>query len=127
MLGLGPGPHLPIPPSVVAGRESTPDEPINIEHPTPGSELNFEAHNTLLDLFTQGGLIAVSTFVWLTATALWVTLKARLDALTTLLCALGIFGMFHLIVRHPIFWLAIAFCLVAGAGAGKVRAVRSGS
>jgi hypothetical protein len=127
MLGLGPGPHLPIPPSVVAGRESTPDEPINIEHPTPGSELNFEAHNTLLDLFTQGGLIAVSTFVWLTATALWVTLKARLDALTTLLCALGIFGMFHLIVRHPIFWFAIAFCLVAGAGAGKVRAVRSGS
>jgi hypothetical protein len=127
MLGLGPGPHLKIPASIAAGREDSQGEPANIQHPKPGSELNFEAHSTPLDLFTQGGVIAVSTFVWLMATALLVTYRARLDALTTLLCTLGIFGMFHLIVRHPIFWFAIAFCLVAGAEAGKLRTAREGS
>jgi hypothetical protein len=41
------------------------------------------------------------------------TFRARLDGLTTLLCGLTIFNIFHLFLRHPIFWLAIAMCLVA--------------
>jgi hypothetical protein len=30
-----------------------------------------------------------------------------------LLCGLTIFSIFHLIVRHPAFWFAIAICLAA--------------
>ena len=108
MIGLGPGGHLVT--------------PLYKRPPPP----NFEAHNTFLDLFTQGGLIAVLSFVWLAATALLITYRARLVALTTLLCGLGIFAMFHLIVRHPIFWFAIALCLVAGEGA-KAAPVRDGT
>jgi hypothetical protein len=42
---------------------------------------------------------------------IWIGL--RLDGLTVLLCGLTIFSIFHLIVRHPSFWFAIAICLVA--------------
>jgi hypothetical protein len=113
LLGLGPGPHLEIPPSIVAGRRDSTNDPKHVEHPEFGFVPNFEAHNTFLDLFIQGGLIAVLSLGWLVATALVVTRRAELDALTTLLCGLAIFSIFHLIVRHPIFWFAISLCLVA--------------
>ncbi|HLN07793.1 MAG TPA: O-antigen ligase domain-containing protein, partial [Xanthobacteraceae bacterium] len=48
MLGLGPGPHLEIPPDLVASRRSTKDEPKYLEHPEVNSTPNFEAHNTFL-------------------------------------------------------------------------------
>lgn len=113
MLGLGPGPHLEIPPSILAGRRSTKNDPKNMEHPQWSLAPNFEAHNTLLDLFTQGGLLVVASFVWLMGATLLMTSRARLDALTTLLCGLALFSLFHLIVRHPIVWFAIVFCMVA--------------
>jgi O-Antigen ligase len=113
MLGLGPGPHLPIPDLILAGRQDTSGEPKYLEHPELNGTPNFEAHNTLLDIFTQGGLMAVLSLVWLVATTFLLTYRAKLDGLTTLLCGLTIFSIFHLIVRHPIFWFAIAMCLVA--------------
>jgi hypothetical protein len=113
MLGLGPGPHLDMPPSIAAARLDMAKLPKNIEHPMPSGVPNYEAHNTLLDLFTQGGLIAVMSILWLTGTALHVAYKARLAGLVTLLCSLCIFGTFHLVVRQPIFWFAIALCLLA--------------
>lgn len=113
MLGLGPGPHLEIPASIVAGRRDSTNDPKHVEHPEYGFVPNFEAHNTFLDLFLQGGLLAVLSLGWLVATALVVTRRAKLDALTTLLCGLAIFSIFHLIVRHPIFWFAISLCMVA--------------
>lgn len=113
MLGLGPGPHLPIPPSIRAGRQDSSGEPANLEHPKVNGTPNFEAHNTLLDIFTQGGLLAVLSLVWLVAATFLLTWRARLDGLTVLICGLTIFSIFHLIVRHPAFWFAIAICLVA--------------
>jgi O-antigen ligase len=127
MLGLGPGPHLEIPPSIVAGRRDSTNDPRHVEHPEFGFVPNFEAHNTFLDLFIQGGLIAVLSLGWLVATALQVTRRAELDALTTLLCGLAIFSIFHLIVRHPIFWLAISLCLVAAANPRRAPTIRVGS
>ncbi len=124
MLGLGPGPHLEIPPSILAGRQGAGIRPKYVQHPEPSFAPNFEAHNTLLDLFIQGGLIAVLSFVWLAATALFVTYRARLAGLSTLLCGLAVYGVATLIIRHPIFWFAIALCLVAGPGAGKPSALR---
>jgi hypothetical protein len=95
MLGLGPGPHL---------------IQKDFKRPPPAK---FEAHNIILDLFTQGGALAVLSFVWLIVTAFLAALRARMFALSTLVCALAMFSMFHLIVRHPVFWFAIALCLVA--------------
>ena len=114
MLGLGPGPHLEIPPVLVAARASE-DKPQNLSHPSLNGMPNFEAHNTLLDLFTQGGLLAVLTFAGFAAISAWATYRAKLDGLTTLLCGLAIFGVLHLIVRHPVFWFAVALCVAAGA------------
>jgi O-antigen ligase len=125
MLGLGPGPHLKIPASLLAARLVETDDPLYNEHPKLSSAPNFEAHNTLLDLFTQGGLLAVLSLVWLTATALFNSYKARLAGLFALLCGLSIYGMTGLYVRHPIFWFAIAFCLAAEGRAGKTSVVRN--
>ena len=113
MLGLGPGPHLQIPAILVAARVNE-NGPKNIEHPEANAAPNFEAHNTVLDLFTQGGLLAVASFVWVLGSTFVVTFKARLAGLGTLLFGLGVFAVFHLIVRQPIFWFAISLCLVAG-------------
>jgi O-antigen ligase/polysaccharide polymerase Wzy-like membrane protein len=115
MLGLGPGPHLEIPHTIAAGRRESTNEPKHVEHPAFGFIPNFEAHNTFLDLFIQSGLIGVLSLSWLMATGVVVTYQAKLDPLTTLLFGLAIFSIFHLIVRHPVFWFAISLCLVAAA------------
>jgi hypothetical protein len=113
MLGLGPGPHHPTPAGFREGRQDPSDEPKYLEHPEANGTPNFEAHHTLLDIFTQGGLMAVLSLVWLVAATFLLTYRTRLEGLTTLLCGLTIFSIFHLIVRHPIFWFVIAMCLVA--------------
>ena len=119
MLGLGPGPHIEIPPILVAARRET-IEPRHLEHPTVNSTPNFEAHNTFLDLFTQGGLIAILMFTWLIATTFRLVYRARLDALTVMLLSITILSIFHLAIRHPLFWFAIAFALVTGTDARNV-------
>jgi hypothetical protein len=116
MLGLGPGPHLPIPAWILEGRQDSSGAPKYLEHPEANGTPNFEAHNTVLDIFTQGGLMAVLSLVWLVAATFLLTYRTRLDGLTMLLCGLMIFSIFHLIVRHPLFWFAIAMCLVASEG-----------
>jgi hypothetical protein len=116
LLGLGPGPHLPIPPWISAGRQDSLEEPRYLDHPKVNGTPNFEAHNTLLDILTQGGLLAVLSLVWLVGATFLLTYRTRLDGLTVLLCGLTIFSIFHLIVRHPAFWFAIAICLVAAEG-----------
>jgi hypothetical protein len=126
MLGLGPGPHLQIPAILVAARVNE-NEPKNIEHPAANAAPNFEAHNTILDLFTQGGLLAVISFAWLAVSTFLVTFRAKLAGLSTLLFGLCIFAAFHLIVRQPLFWFAISLCLVAGLEAIRPAPERVGS
>jgi hypothetical protein len=115
MLGLGPGPHLEIPQSLVAARRVE-KEPDFIEHPEANSTPNFEAHNTLLDLFLQGGLLADVSFIWLVVASIRSTLRAGTAGLTTLLLGICIYGLFTLIIRHPICWFAISLCLLAESG-----------
>src|SRR5579872_6464486 len=128
MLGLGPGPHLPIPAAIRIGRQDPTSQPkyIGGSDTQVNGTMNFEAHNTPLDVFTQGGLIAVLGLTWLVAAAFSLTCRRRLDGLTTLLCGLIIFSTFHLLIRHPIFWFAIAVCLVAWRG-GKTELPRQWS
>lgn len=112
-IGLGPGPHLERPP--VADRQFLPRP--------------FEAHNTILDLYLQGGLIVVLAVIWIVVTAAYCAWRNRLDAMTVLLASVVIFSMPHMTVRHPIVWFVLTFCLMAGtlrtvsAGLRPLRAV----
>jgi O-antigen ligase len=102
MLGLGPGPHLT---KKVWKR------------PPPAK---FEAHNTPLDLFVQGGLLALLALAWLYASLILATTRAKLAALTALSCAFVVFSMFHFIIRHPIFWFGVVLCLLEAASVSKL-------
>ena len=124
MLGLGPGPHIEIPGEIQAGRRTSVDR-AQASRTHLQFAPNFEAHNTVLDLFVQSGLLGVSILVWLVGSTLMMTLRFRLDALTTLLCGLALFSLFHLVVRHPIVWFAIALCLVAALDARRTATTRA--
>jgi O-antigen ligase len=119
-LGLGPGPHLDIPPVLVVARATEIDAD-NVDHPPANGVPDFEAHNTVLDLFTQGGLLAVAGILGLMATAFVRTWRAYSAGLTTLLASLAIFAIPNLIIRHPIVWFAIAVCLVPAAAPGDAE------
>jgi len=96
MLGLGPGPHL-----------------VDKQWKRPPPD-KFEAHNTLLDLFTQGGLVAPLCFLWIVATAFLVAFRAGYIALATLVLSIFIFSNFHFAGRQLLLWFSIALCLAAG-------------
>jgi len=102
MLGLGPGPHL----TKKAWKRSPPAK--------------FEAHNTPLDLFVQGGLLALLAIAGLYASLLLDTTRARLPALAALSCAFAVFSMFHFIIRHPIFWFGVVLCFMEAASVSKL-------
>lgn len=97
-LGLGPGPHL--------------EKPTGITD--KGVPLPVEAHSTLLDVFTQSGLLGVVAVFSLLAGTLALLLRARLDALAVLIFALAIFSISHFILRHPTVWFAVTLGLVLG-------------
>jgi hypothetical protein len=103
MLGLGPGPHL-----------------VNKQWKRPPPD-KFEAHNTLLDLFTQGGLIVVLSFLWIVAAAFLAAFRAGDIALAALMLAIFIFSNFHFNGRQLFLWFAIALCL-ASADAARAMA-----
>jgi hypothetical protein len=115
MLGLGPGPHLPIPAKLAAERAEyrINDRPTDLSQPQQGAANNFEAHNTVLDLFVQGGLIAAIAYVWLMVCALTDALRSRSAGLVALIGGLNLFAFVGLAIRLPLFWLAVALCLVA--------------
>jgi O-Antigen ligase len=97
-LGLGPGPHLVRRPF---GRITF--------IPAP-----FEAHNTALDLYTQGGLLSVVLLIWIVGSAGAFALRAKFDALVALIASMAVFSMPHLIIRHPLVWFVVTLCLVTG-------------
>ncbi len=102
MLGLGPGPHL----TSKAWKRPPPAK--------------FEAHNTPLDLFVQGGLLALLALLWLYASILLATTRAKLAALAALACGFIVFSMFHFVIRHPIFWFGVVLCLLEAASVSKL-------
>lgn len=127
MLGLGPGPHLQIPPSIVSSRQMELVHPDFVEHPKPSLAPNFEAHNTMLDLFTQGGLLIILSFVWLMVAAFRSAYQTGEAGLPSLLCGLCIYAVATFLLRHPIFWFVIALCLVAEPrSVGQLRSVTAG-
>jgi hypothetical protein len=122
MIGLGPGPHLKIPDSIVSAHASATAEPDNVAHPTQGAAPNFEAHNMLLDIFTQGGAIAALSVIWLHSKAFVTIYRARLAGLMTLLAGICVFGLTSFIIRHPMYWFVLTLCLVGQPGNGRAEA-----
>jgi O-Antigen ligase len=100
MLGLGPGPHLV--------------RPAELREPRWDWLPDFEAHNTFVDVFLQGGLLATAGLLWLLATAVRTAAKANASCLVALILAMSGFALTHFIVRHPIVWFAMALVLAAG-------------
>ena len=109
-LGLGPGPHLERP--NVTNRQAL---------PTP-----FEAHSTLLDVFTQAGLFGLIAFGSLLVGAVVLVLRKHLDALAAMIIAIAVFSGSHFILRHPIVWFALALCLILGSARAPSSYARIG-
>lgn len=97
-LGLGPGPHL--------------HRPASLREPKWTPEPDFEAHNTPVDLFLQGGLLSVAALGWLMLASIRETSSASMRAFAILVIVLGVFALTHNIVRHPIVWLVVTCSLV---------------
>jgi len=95
LLGLGPGPHLT---KTKSWKRAPPNK--------------FESHNTPLELFVQGGLLALLDIAFLYTSLLFATMRAKLPALAALSCAFIVFSMFHFIIRHPIFWFGVVLCFL---------------
>ncbi|HEV2159870.1 O-antigen ligase family protein [Bradyrhizobium sp.] len=110
-LGLGPGPHL--------------EKPTGITD--KGVPLPVEAHSTILDVFTQGGLPGVIIIFGLLAGTLLLLLRARLDALAVLIFALAIFSISHFVLRHPTVWFAVTLGLVLGSARRSPAHARIGN
>ncbi|MGY8706681.1 O-antigen ligase family protein [Bradyrhizobium sp. 18BD] len=110
-LGLGPGPHL--------------EKPTGITD--KGVPLPVEAHSTILDVFTQGGLPGVIIIFGLLAGTLVLLLRARLDALAVLIFALAIFSISHFVLRHPTVWFAVALGLILGSARRSPAHARIGN
>lgn len=109
-LGLGPGPHLDRP--NVTDRQVLP--------------MPFEAHSTVLDVFTQAGLLGLLALCGLIAGTIVLVLRARLDALAAMITAVAIFSLSHFILRHPIVWFALALSLVLGSASARSPRARMG-
>jgi hypothetical protein len=123
MLGLGPGPHLQMPAEIAADHVNGVNERGEMQSPQQGPAANYEAHNTPLDLLTQGGLILVISLVWLLGRALTGVYRCGYAGLTAMLCGLILFGMTGLIIRQPLVWFAIALCLVKVDEAEAIRSM----
>lgn len=112
MLGLGPGPHLQTPAQIVAFHAADPSLPYHSAPPQNGTD-DYEAHNTFLDVFTQGGLLAVASLLWLLARAMKCAYRARTAGLVYLLTSVAIFMTTGNIVRQPLVWFAVILGLTA--------------
>ena len=59
-------------------------------------------------------MIAVLALLWIVGSAAMSAWRAKLDALLALVAGLVVYAIPHLVIRHPIVWFALTFCLVAG-------------
>jgi hypothetical protein len=93
LVGYGPGPHL----TAKSFKRPPPDK--------------FEAHNVVLELFTQGGALASASFIMLMIFVLLKSVGANLPATAAMSLSYMVFSMFHYEIRHPIFWFGVVLCL----------------
>lgn len=112
MLGLGPGPHLQIPARIAADHASDVPLPYHVAPPQNGTA-DYESHNTLLDVFTQGGLLAVGSFLWLLMRAIKCAYRARMAGLVCMVCGMAVFMTADNVIRQPLVWFVVVLALTA--------------
>ena len=120
-LGLGPGPHAPVPADVTLRRVWETDAFEESLGEIAKHADFMESHNTYIELFSQGGLLVIVAYGWLLVVAARRALESRSAALPTLLCVLLVFGIFHVMLRHPIVWFALCLCLGSRSRSGQPR------
>lgn len=103
IVGFGPGGHISI----------------------AGTEQLQEAHNVFLDAMLSGGIVALSSYLMLFA-AMWkLTLESRQPGLVFGIFALLVLGMFHTVLRHANYWIAMhAVLSIAAAAPGPLQSRR---
>jgi O-antigen ligase len=72
----------------------------------------FEAHNTVLDLALQGGVIALCAYFFIWGVSIRKCWQTRFDLPALSVFSMIIFQNSHYIVRHPLFWIYLLFPLV---------------
>jgi O-Antigen ligase len=104
-LGQGPGPHLERLPQL---RERPKTISMDLAPPPP----SFEAHNTFVDLLGQGGVLVVLGLIWFGANCFLLTFRAGHFVLSGLVLGLAAFGATHFILRNPVTWIFLSYCLL---------------
>jgi O-antigen ligase len=102
LVGLGPGAH--------AGVET--------------AFADLDVHNTLIDWGTRTGGMGLLLF---SALVVWVAARSwsnRSVLLVASFLALGVFGMFHFVLRQPVFWFYLLVFACAEAPRAKIRVPR---
>ncbi len=123
MLGLGPGPHLQMPAEIAAAHADDAAPPPDVSFPPQNGTANYEAHNTFLDVFVQGGLLAVVSLLGLMMRALKVAYRAAAAGFVSMLTSVAIFMTTGNIIRQPLFWFAVVLCLTASEGMSALQGV----
>lgn len=124
LIGLGPGPHLPIPAVLVNARLSNLSGPYLVRSPTIGETPNFESHNSFLEALLQGGILAAVSVAAIAAMALIRSLRAGHLVLFSFTLGILLFSWFHVITRHPGVWFILTLGLSStGAAADRPRQV----
>lgn len=72
-----------------------------------------EAHNSIIDLTINTGIIGLLIFVTLFLYIFYILFKSKQFFLFSGLITLIIFSQFHHILRHPIVWFFIIMCLIS--------------
>jgi hypothetical protein len=124
LLGLGPGPHLMMPPEIVVDHTEG-AQPGAVTHPAQNGAANYEAHNTFLDLFTQGGALALGALLWLIVEANGRAYRTGRAGLSALVGGLVLSLMTGDMIRMPVVWFALALCLVADPGAVWITSAKT--
>lgn len=112
MLGFGPGPHLQIPAQIAADHANDPPMAYHSVPPQNGTA-DYESHNTLLDVFTQGGLLAVGSLLWVMMRSIKCAYRAHTAGLVGSLAGIAIFMTADNIIRQPLVWFVIVLGLTA--------------
>jgi heme A synthase len=112
-LGLGPGPHARVPLEVVVRQRWEPDLNDSALGDVAKHGAVMESHNTFLEMFSQGGILILLAYAGLLAYAMRQSIRSGSITLPALVCVIAVFGVFHVILRHPIVWYGLCLCLGA--------------
>jgi len=73
--------------------------------------MGMEAHNTVIDFLTMGGVIWVLIFYTPFIIAILSFFKEREIVFAGILISILVFSIFHFIGRHPVIWFLYAICI----------------